>query len=142
MYVSSLPYVLSLTRKQSERPFDGLICYWDTTNGTTDFSTMYTYYPAPTKEQPRQVIEPATFPTLTPYFLDPLTFDAKPGMVAAHAAKMQVKTLLIDPYTSIHLYTGILPIKSLKLPAWSLGAAMRNMSIPPMLFKVAIISNT
>jgi hypothetical protein len=39
-----------------------------------------------------------------------------------------VKTLLIDPYTPLHLYSAILPIKSLKLPGWSLEGAMRNMS--------------
>ena len=74
------------------------------------------------------MIEPSTFPTLTPYFVDPAKFNAQPGMIEAQASQLQVKTLLVDPYTAFHLYTGILPIKSLQLPAWSLGASMRNMS--------------
>lgn len=105
-----------------------MVCYWDTTNGTTDFDTMYTYFPAPDNAAPRTLIEPATFPTLSPYYLDPEIFNAQPGVAEAQAAQLQVKTLLIDPYTAFHLYTGILPIKSLQLPAWSLGTAMRNMS--------------
>ena len=65
---------------------------------------------------------------MTPYYIDPLDYDGKTGFLAAQAAKFMVKTLLIDPYTPIHLYTGILPIKSFQLPAWSLQAAMKNMS--------------
>ena len=39
-----------------------------------------------------------------------------------------MKTLLIDPYAPIHAYSSILPIKSLQLPAWTLGEPMRNMT--------------
>ena len=39
-----------------------------------------------------------------------------------------VKTLLIDPYAPIHLYSGILPIKSLKLPPWVFSEPMKNMT--------------
>jgi hypothetical protein len=39
-----------------------------------------------------------------------------------------VKTVLMDPYTPIHLYSGILPIKSLQLPLWTMQKPMKNMS--------------
>lgn len=74
------------------------------------------------------MIEPDTFPTLTPYFIDPTKVDDTRGLLKEKASKFLVKTLLIDPYTPLHLYTGILPIKTLQLPGWSLEAAMKNMS--------------
>ncbi|KAH8654011.1 hypothetical protein BGZ60DRAFT_496363 [Tricladium varicosporioides] len=128
-----------------DRPFDGVVCYWDTDNNTststatTSFNNIYTYpypnsitdsttSPNPNIPDPRTMIEPDTFPTLTPYFIDPTTIDENIGLLKAKAEKLLVKTLLIDPYTPLHLYTGILPIKSLQLPGWSLEAAMKNMT--------------
>lgn len=77
------------------------------------------------------MIEPHNFPTLTPYFIDPTAVDPTkgPGLLKLQAEKFKVKTLLIDPYTPLHLYSAIQPINSLKLPGWSLEAALRNMSM-------------
>lgn len=127
-----------------DRPFDGVICYWDNPSdnisdslGRTDFTKVYTYpFPSSISEataeaeklDPRIMIEPSTFPKLTPYFIDPVTVDEKRGLLKAKAEKLMVKTLLIDPYTPLHLYSAILPIKSIKLPGWSLESAMKNMS--------------
>ncbi len=126
------------------RPFDGVICYWDNPKdnlpdspGKTNFEKIHTYpFPSTnseaTEEQealdPRTMIEPSTFPTLTPYFIDPTTVDEKTGFLKTKAEKLMVKTLLIDPYTPLHLYSAILPIKTIKLPGWSLESAMKNMS--------------
>jgi hypothetical protein len=118
------------------------VCYWDTddnfetSTGRTSFDTMYTYpYPSTSPEianeqklDPRVMIEPHNFPTLTPYFIDPTTVNPNKGLLKMQAEKFKVKTLLIDPYTPLHLYSAILPIKSLQLPRWSLESAMRNMS--------------
>jgi hypothetical protein len=121
---------------QSERPFDGVVCYWDTDNastGTTAFAKIHTYFPG--DGDPRADITPPTFPKLQPYFLKAMDFKAdSPGLSDAQAAKLMVKTLLIDPYTPVHLYTGILPIKSLQLPGWTLSDAMKNMSMTPSPF--------
>jgi hypothetical protein len=126
-----------------DRPFDGVVCYWDTDDnvagiatGKTTFRPMYTY-PYHSKDvqtpeekalDPRVNIEPGNFPVLTPYFIDPTKVDPSEGLLKSKAEKFRVKTLLIDPYTPLHLYSAILPIKSLKLPGWSLEAAMKNMS--------------
>lgn len=54
--------------------------------------------------------------------------DTDDPFIAAHAAQLLVKTLLIDPFAPVHLYSAILPIKSLQLPAWTLSEPMRNMT--------------
>ncbi|CZR68331.1 uncharacterized protein PAC_18230 [Phialocephala subalpina] len=143
-----------------DRPYDGVVCYWDTddntmnSTGKTTYRPLYTYNFDPetdageTSEEktidPRADIQPgdppntpSNFPTISPYFIDPTTVDAKVGLQKTKAQKYMVKTLLIDPYTPFHLYSAVLPTKSLKLPGWTLEAAMRNMTafftIGPML---------
>lgn len=85
-----------------------------------------------------RLIEPQTFPQLTPYFLHPDairdTDSSEFAYTQQHTAKLMVKTLLVDPYVPIHLYSGILPIKALQLPAWTIQQALKNMSTFPCAF--------
>jgi hypothetical protein len=76
------------------------------------------------------VIDPSNFPTLTPYHIDPVQYKNKlqPGLSTDEIAQLTVKTLLVDPYTPIHLYSGILPIKTLQVPEWSLQLGLKKMS--------------
>lgn len=116
---------------QWSRPFDGVVCYWDTDNGKTGrtaFDKIYTYFPQEDAVLPRISIQPENFPKLIPYFIDPKAFNGGTGMAQAQAAEFTITTMLIDPYTPVHLYSGILPIKSLQLPGWTLEIAMKNMS--------------
>ena len=123
-----------LTAQQKDRTFDGLVAYWNTQDGATDFQKGFFCFPAPDDDvnhpgPARTFINPSTLPKLTPYFLDPDGIDpSKTDYAQAHAEQLRVKTLLIDPYAPIHAYSGILPIKSLQLPAWTLSEPMRNMT--------------
>lgn len=124
----------------SDRPFDGVVAYWDTENVNTetrdnpssstrtDFSTIWSYSTSDLAKKVGQLIEPSKFPTMTPYFIHPNSVPDATTFSQQHAAKFMVKTLLIDPYTPIHLYSGILPIKSLRLPSWTIQQALKNMS--------------
>lgn len=71
-----------------------------------------------------QPIAPGNFINLNPYYTDPLTTE---DMLADRCAQYKVTSLLIDPYTSIHGYSPILPTKSLTLPSWTIQTAFRNM---------------
>ena len=124
---------------QAERPFDGVVAYWDSDNATasTNFNNIYTYFPDADGKGPRVDINayapPAPTPPynkLTPFFLPPEQIIGGPGMPYSKAltSQLMIKTLLIDPYTPIHLYPSILPINSLQLPAWTMKDAMKNMS--------------
>jgi hypothetical protein len=119
----------------AERPFDGIVGYFDTDNtttGSTDWLNLHTYSvakPPAAPGDPRTLIEPESFPTLSPYYVEPDDGRLKDGSFAAsHAANLVVKTVLIDPYTSLHVYTPILPITSLQLPSWTVQAALQKMS--------------
>jgi hypothetical protein len=81
----------------ADRPFDGLVCYWNTDDNTassigkTDFEKIFTYpYPNTNsveegEKDPRVMIEPKTFPVMAPYFLDPTKIDEKKGLLKAKA---------------------------------------------------------
>lgn len=118
----------------ADRPFDGLVAYWDSDTSTTetDFQDMYTYFPNPDDGDKgfRVEITPAEYPELVPYFAhtDDSSHSTGKGIIQKHLDQMLVTTVLMDPYTPIHLYSSILPIKKLELPAWSLSGAMKNMS--------------
>lgn len=144
----------------NERPYDGLLGYFDAANkdlvdgsisppkfkpGETDFKNLHTYYAPGMNEygdqdtpivsagdgDPRQPLIPSLYPELIPYFLDPnpdKPYSDPQGYAVFRDSKMMVKLCIIDPYTPLHAYTDILPIKSLQLSSWTVQAAFKNMS--------------
>jgi hypothetical protein len=40
--------------------------------------------------------------------------------------------MLVDPYTPIHFYSGILPIQSIQIPEWSMLLGLKKMSKYPV----------
>ena len=122
-------YKFPLKIGDNERILDGVVGYYITQNSTaadpTDWSKLFTYFTPKATTPHFQPIAPATFPTVNPYWLDPL---ATPDVMAATAAKYLITTVLMDPYTAIHAYSPILPPKALQLPAWSVQTAFDKMS--------------
>ncbi|KAL8655032.1 MAG: hypothetical protein Q9210_001155 [Variospora velana] len=88
--------------------------------------------PATTPEQgdPRIPILPDNFDTLRAFHIAPNDFlsGSSADNVEAKTQQLLVKTMLIDPYTPLDVYTPILPIKSLQLPAWTVQRALEKMS--------------
>jgi hypothetical protein len=75
------------------------------------------------------------YPTVTPYWIDPLPNwrDQNPKIpytdfAAEQYKRYHVKAVLIDPFTPIHIYSPILPVKSLQLPAWTVQSACRKIT--------------
>jgi hypothetical protein len=136
--IDLLHYSFPIKIGDAERPYDGVLGYFDTDNtttGTTNWSKLYTYFPQQTSStnpvnpaDPRVLIEPFTFPNLQPFYIDPSSPLVNNSFAASLAAQFTVKTLLIDPYTPLHVYSPILPITSLQLPAWSVQTALQKMS--------------
>ncbi|KAF2994238.1 hypothetical protein E8E13_000317 [Curvularia kusanoi] len=120
-----------------DRPFDGVVGYFETdnkTNGETNWDKMYTYFPDPDNQSFVQ-IEPTNFPRLSPNYIDPLALTSTStgdttfeSYRQAQAAQFSVLTLLIDPYTPIHAYSPILPISSLAVPPWTIQQAFTRMT--------------
>jgi len=118
-----------------QRSFDDVVGYFNsdnTSNGNTIWSQLFTYFPssATDSDQNNKLvgIELNNFPLLNPRDIDPAdaNFATKgdpsgikyKSCMEARTAQYAIKTLLIDPYTSIHAYSPTLPINS-SLPGQS-----------------------
>ena len=124
----------------ADRPFDGVVGYFMTDNmkdGVTNWDTMYTYFPddPATGNKAFTEIEPDNFPTPQPTYINPVTFKSSTMLdktfksyTEARAAQYLITTLLIDPYTLLHSYSRVLPIKALQLPPWTIEQAFTRMT--------------
>lgn len=127
-YLTQYPFKVKIG--DAERPFDGVLAYWDT-DVQDPFANIFTYFPDPNPKKQdgiRIEIVPENYPKLHPYFLDPSDFKEDTKFKQAYTDNLTIKTVLMDPYTPIHLYSGMLPIKNLQLPTWPLQKAMKNMT--------------
>ena len=123
---SVLTYDLPLKIGDKRRLYDGLIGYFEPGHP----EKIYTYHvpsPGPSVDGPTTPIDHTTYPTLSPFFIDPN--DAPPK----DYIKMRNKNLhrvvaLLDPFVALHGYTGLLPIVDIKLPHWAVENAMKKMT--------------
>ncbi len=112
-----------------DRPFDGVVGYWECKNqvGNVDtiFDRTFSYF-VPEETDDFKLIGPSNFHSLSPTYIDP-EITATPNVTETIASNYYVTSMLIDPYTPIHCYSPILPIKSLQLPPWYIQTAFRSM---------------
>ncbi len=120
----------------ADRPFDGVVGYFDTDNtndGKTNWNTMHTYFADPSNSD-FQMISPNNFMQLSPTYVDPVTLTASSSNKMfqtyrqAKTAQYKIATMLIDPYTPIHAYSPILPVTTLTLAPWTIQQAMTRMT--------------
>ncbi|KJX99852.1 hypothetical protein TI39_contig350g00002 [Zymoseptoria brevis] len=137
-------YSFPIKLGDAERPFDGMVGYYlhtpqtgtppsnlpskrtpnRTSRLTTDWENLYTYFPS-SNTSATKPLTPETFPSIRPYYNDPLT---TPNLTTSRVDRYLVTTMLIDPYTPIHAYSPILPVKSLRLQPWTMHKAFSRMS--------------
>lgn len=120
-----------------KKAYDGLVAYWNAKEHPVvgdglDLKTLYTYYTeqeegqAPNADDPSKLINNTNFPSFKPYYLDPTEGNATDHEIR-HCRKLQVFGALIDPFTAVHGYSSILPVRELKLSPWMWEKAFRNM---------------
>jgi hypothetical protein len=102
--------------------------------GVDNYPPLYPYYiyPAPlVSYDPNQPTPPPPPPPST----DPAT------LVQLHNQKLSVFGAIVDPFTSIHFFSGILPIQTLTLPPWTIASAMKKMTAFFHMGPVVVIDN-
>ncbi|KAH6691798.1 hypothetical protein BKA61DRAFT_499911 [Leptodontidium sp. MPI-SDFR-AT-0119] len=145
-----LDYKFPLRLGDPDRVFDGLIGFYEGTKNTYNPKTqisqgpvlgaelsldyLYTHF-IPTKVSGTSIKaidedNSTHFISLQPYKLNNhiVLTDTPEDLHAQHNSQYQVVGAIIDPYTSLHGYTGVQPITSLKLPAWSVQLALKRMT--------------
>ncbi|KAL8792887.1 MAG: hypothetical protein Q9195_004529 [Heterodermia aff. obscurata] len=84
------------------------------------------------KDSPVVQISPANYPRLPPHYIDPLTSDGGPISSDEYDditnEQLCVFGAIVDPFSPVHAYSGILPVQELVLPNWTWQSAMDKMS--------------
>ncbi|KPM41414.1 hypothetical protein AK830_g5113 [Neonectria ditissima] len=134
-------YVFRIQFGHSSRVYDGLVGYFlpqstPSAGDTLDLTNIYTHFvpvsmndtttgaghPTPNL----QYIAPSNYPCLSPFFIDPI---ASSGSYTRELNKeLKPIGLIIDPFTPLHAFTGLLPVAKLQLPAWTWQTALGRMT--------------
>ncbi|KAK4948585.1 hypothetical protein LTR10_012589 [Elasticomyces elasticus] len=92
----------------------------------------YYIYPSPLVQyDPNQPTPPPSPPPPT----DPAT------LAQQHNQKLSVFGAIVDPFTSLHFYSGILPIQTLTLPPWTIASAMKKMTAFFHMGPIVVVDN-
>lgn len=62
-----------------------------------------------------------------PYYVDPF-LDANVDLRALHNLHLDRHTIIVDPFNDLHICTGIMPMRTLRLPQWTIHTALRRMT--------------
>ncbi|KAF8443357.1 hypothetical protein BGX38DRAFT_761779 [Terfezia claveryi] len=125
------------------RAYDGLLGYFDTLEkrkddgNDLDLDNLYTFF-KPNEKGPWTVkIKPDNYPEMPAYHTPALVrkplgggWDSNTTKEISDKRNQMLKSfgVVMDPFTPIHLYSGILPIKELRLPTWTWQDAMSRMT--------------
>ena len=126
-------YTFAVKFGDKARSYDGLIGYYKSnptpTSKTSNLSldTLFTYFPSAHEgPNPTQPIH-ANLPSLSPFYIRPDTLTPE-TFTQKRNSQLTVFGGIVDPFTAIHAYTGILPIGTLKLPSWTVQSALEKMT--------------
>ncbi|KAI1819365.1 hypothetical protein F4861DRAFT_146670 [Xylaria intraflava] len=121
--------------------YDGLVGYFDTTAPGTDVLNLdyiRTFFAPTTEQEPLKPLNTNEYPLFTPFWEPPYPTDSpyddttrQVGPVEyddRRNARMSVFGAIVDPFTSIHAYSSILPSSELLLPTWTWQKAMNTMT--------------
>lgn len=144
-----LHYDFSVKIGDKDRIYDGLVGYFDWNKDWENFGkelnldTMYTYYPDKSSSTTTEIgTGTYQFPSVRPYhrkmgmskFTVPTTQDLNAASQTSldytyeHYQNLRLAGVLFDPFSALHLYSGILPITTLQLPSWSLQSALQSIT--------------
>ena len=128
-------YTFPMKLGDVQRNFDGLIGYFKAFSNpkmgnALDLKTFYTHF-MPDKDnsanaQGAKHITPSSYEKLRATWINPegLTADEYDEK---RNADLQIFGTIIDPFSPVHTYTGIVPVKELSLPPWTWQSAMSQM---------------
>ncbi|KAF7545328.1 hypothetical protein G7Z17_g9254 [Cylindrodendrum hubeiense] len=130
-------YEFQVKLGDEKKAYDGLVGYWEAkqkpkAGDALELGNLFTYYTTPIKEpgpkkDPREEINHTNYPRFNPYYFDPT--KARPAALEIlHYRKLKVFGAIIDPFTAIHGYSSILPVRELKLSPGMWQKAFRNMT--------------
>lgn len=128
---SILEYEFALKLGDGEKRYNGLAGYFACGDNGLDLSELFTFFPLATAAPMKTTdISPATYPRIKPYYPSavPSAQLSIRQVAAQHNSQLRVFGVLMDPFSSVHVSTGILPTAAIQLSPWVVEAAMRTIA--------------
>lgn len=126
-------YTFKFKLGDRERSYDGLVGYFKTKKeqdrgDDLELDKLYTFFDSKEPESPLEIIEESNFPLLKPHYTDPSKSAIEMERMRNSYLGLNAYGAIVDPFTPIHGYSGILPTQTLKLPTWTWQEAMNRMT--------------
>jgi hypothetical protein len=133
-------YSFGLKFGDRQRGFDGLVGYFESRKipepgNSLELGNIYTDYDRPIPPEltetsadpdPNQYLKKSKYEKISAFWIDPYGLDAKEYDRELNN-NWRVFGALVDPFSPIHTYSGILPVKELSLPPWTWQGALSSM---------------
>ncbi|KAI1114239.1 hypothetical protein F5Y14DRAFT_188260 [Nemania sp. NC0429] len=126
-----LDYKFPIGLGNADAGYDGLAGYFETIEDTA-LQNLYSAFGEARETSegwPNTDLNPIVRPRAHQLELSPYYISATTSKFAeAHRAQLKIRSAILDPMRSLHLYTGgLFPLKEVSLPKWAVGAAMKEM---------------
>lgn len=138
-------YDFTLKLGDKQRDFDGLVGYFNIKSGldptdpkqagdTLKLEAFYTEFDQPIIRDPRKppptpvykYLKKSEYHDMQAYWIDPATLDAQ-RYDEKRNVELHVIGALLDPFSPLHTYSGILPVKEISLLPWTWQDAIAKM---------------
>ncbi|KAI5811787.1 hypothetical protein DFH27DRAFT_474694 [Peziza echinospora] len=135
-------YTFPFKLGDAERTYDGLVGYFDTLDkldgkgNNLKLDKIHTYFESDKKSW-TELVTPAKYPSLQTYYHDLMRYDSGqqqwvpiPTQTLTQQRLKEIKAfgVVMDPFTPVHAYSGILPNKELRLPSWTWQEGIARMT--------------
>ena len=134
-------YAFKVKIGDTERGFDGLVGVFSCDKSLdpktrTDLGlvldTVYSDYlprngTPPKDKDGKQVIAPTRPLVLRPFYASPEQSSSAADYARRCNSHLSVRAVLVDPFSPIHAYSGLFPVRELELPPWTWQAALSKM---------------
>ena len=108
---SVLNYAFPTKVGDKDNVFDGLIGFFGGDWASFDLSTFLSYHDPDPAKQPGLLYH-------TPFYVDP---SKRADYLDATDSYLNPLAAIVDPFTPVHVYSALLPIKQLAIPSWCIS---------------------
>ena len=128
-------YKFQVKLGDKKRTYDGLVGYFNTLGDQKDgndlkLDELYTFFLGREPEKataPLIKINKTNYPTVRPYFIRPDKISSEEIERKRNEALITFGAI-VDPFTPVHCYSGLLPTRALQLPSWTWQEALSRMT--------------
>ena len=151
-----LDYSFPLWLGDRDRVFDGLVGFFRSATpvpsipgsgpspgAESDLDTLYTFYPNGGSTSDLAVSGPVV--AVTPYHIPTTPATDPTALRQQHDAQFNVVSAIMDPFTALHGYSGIHPIKPVQIPPWIVQEALKTIAtfftVGPLVVPASVVTN-